>query len=121
MLESIRPSWGIHLVSETAFTVIASAEDIAENNFSTFQLDGADIVICRFRDEFFALENRCSHARATFDDGRMRGYSLMCPMHGATFDIRDGTATGAPARKSIRTFPVRVVDGMIEVDLGLSD
>jgi 3-phenylpropionate/trans-cinnamate dioxygenase ferredoxin subunit len=76
------------------------------------------LVICRFRDEYFAVENMCSHALATFDDGRMRGYRLMCPLHGATFDIRDGSVTGAPATRPIQSFPVRVVEGTVEVDLG---
>jgi 3-phenylpropionate/trans-cinnamate dioxygenase ferredoxin subunit len=47
----------------------------------------------------------------------MRGYNIICPVHGATFDIRDGSCTGPPARKPIRSFPLRIVDGMIEVDL----
>jgi 3-phenylpropionate/trans-cinnamate dioxygenase ferredoxin subunit len=78
------------------------------------------VVICRFRDEYFAVENLCSHALATFDDGRMRGYRLMCPLHGATFDIRDGSVAGAPATRPIRSYPLRVVDDRIEVDLSNS-
>jgi 3-phenylpropionate/trans-cinnamate dioxygenase ferredoxin subunit len=45
----------------------------------------------------------------------MRGYRIMCPVHGATFDIRDGSCTGLPATKAIRSFPLRIVDGTIEV------
>jgi nitrite reductase/ring-hydroxylating ferredoxin subunit len=45
----------------------------------------------------------------------MRGYRIICPLHGATFDIRDGSATSLPAIQPIRSFPLRIVDGMIEV------
>jgi nitrite reductase/ring-hydroxylating ferredoxin subunit len=45
----------------------------------------------------------------------LRGYQLICPLHGRSFDIRDGCATGKPARNPIRSFPLRIVDGMIEV------
>jgi nitrite reductase/ring-hydroxylating ferredoxin subunit len=45
----------------------------------------------------------------------------MCPKHGATFDIRDGTCTGAPASKSIRSFPLRIADGKIEIALPPKD
>jgi 3-phenylpropionate/trans-cinnamate dioxygenase ferredoxin subunit len=108
-------------MSGQVFTAVAAVQDIEEKNFTTFETDGIGIVICRFRDEYFAIENRCSHALSTFDEGRMRGYRIMCPLHGATFDIRDGSCTGLPATKAIRSFPLRVVDGMIEVAIAPED
>lgn len=104
-------------MSMASFTVVTEAENIAEKSFSCFELNGTALVICRFRGEYFAVENQCSHAQSGFEDGRVRAYTLICPLHGASFDIRDGSATGLPARLPIRSFPVRVVDGMIEVDL----
>jgi 3-phenylpropionate/trans-cinnamate dioxygenase ferredoxin subunit len=104
-------------MSDAGFVTVCAAEDVQEKGFKCFTVADAAVVICRFRDEYFAVENLCSHALATFDDGRMRGYRLMCPLHGATFDIRDGSVTGAPATRPIRSFPLRVVDGTIEVDV----
>jgi len=103
------------MMSEQVFTRVAAASSIEEKSFSTFEIDGTGIAICRFRDEYFAIENRCSHAMASFDEGRMRGYRIMCPLHGGTFDIRDGSCTGLPATQPIRSFPLRIVGGMIEV------
>lgn len=97
------------------FIAVAPTSEVLDKSFSCFEVNGTGVAICRFRDEFFAIENMCSHAYATFDEGRMRGYRIMCPLHGATFDIRDGSCTGAPASRPIRSFPVRIVDGMIEV------
>jgi 3-phenylpropionate/trans-cinnamate dioxygenase ferredoxin subunit len=108
-------------MSGQVFIAVTAAADIEEKCFSTFEINGTGIVICRFRDEYFAIENRCSHAQSTFDDGRMRGYNIICPLHGATFDIRDGSCTGAPARKPIRSFPLRIVDGRIEVAISPED
>jgi nitrite reductase/ring-hydroxylating ferredoxin subunit len=102
---------------ESSFARVTGAEKIPEKGFSCFKVAGRALVICRFRDEYFALENLCSHAQSTFEEGRMRGYRLMCPLHGATFDIRDGSVAGAPATQAIRSYPVRIVGGMIEVDL----
>jgi nitrite reductase/ring-hydroxylating ferredoxin subunit len=102
---------------ESKFIRVTESEKIPEKGFDCFNVEGRALVICRFRDECFALENLCSHAASTFDEGRMRGYRLMCPLHGASFDIRDGSVVGAPATQPIRSFPVRVVDGMIEVDI----
>lgn len=105
-------------MSDSSFVAVCDAADIEEKSFKCFTVGEAKVVICRFRDEYFAVENLCSHALATFDDGRMRGYRLMCPLHGATFDIRDGSVTGAPATRPIESYPLRVVDGRIEVRLG---
>jgi len=109
------------MTSEQLFTEVTAAQDIEEKSFSTFEIDGTQIVICRFRDEYFAIENLCSHAQATFDQGRMRGYRIMCPLHGGTFDIRDGSCTGLPATQPIRSFPLRIVDGIIEISLRTED
>ena len=117
VLEFVSQFTGKEQVIVPIFTAITAAEEIAENSFSTFDINGRNIAVCRFRDEYFAIENQCSHARSTFDEGLMRGYRITCPMHGATFDIRDGSVTGAPAKKPIRTFPLRLVDGLIEVNL----
>jgi len=104
-------------MTEPDFTAVAAAEDIAEKSFSTYDVDGTKIAICRLQDRYYAIENLCSHALSTFDKGRLRGFRIMCPLHGATFDVRNGACTGAPATRPIRSFPLRIVDGMIEVNL----
>lgn len=104
-------------MAESEFTAVTAIENVPEKGFACFNAGGKSLVICQFRGEYYALENSCSHAASTFDEGRMRGYRLMCPLHGASFDIRDGSAVGAPANLPIRSFAVRVVDGMVEVDI----
>jgi nitrite reductase/ring-hydroxylating ferredoxin subunit len=64
-----------------------------------------------------AVHNVCSHAFARMDEGRLRGTRLICPLHGAGFDVRTGAVLGAPATAPLRSYPVRVVDGMIEVQV----
>lgn len=105
-------------MTESAFVPLAAASEIEEKSFATFEVGGTAILVYRFRNEYFAVENLCSHAQSTFDNGRLRGYQLTCPVHGATFDVRDGSPTGLPARKPIRVFPLRLEDGMIEIAVG---
>lgn len=97
------------------YTAVVKASEIAEKNITCFEINGVEIVICRFRDEYFAIENRCSHAQSRFDNGRLRGYRIICPLHGATFDIRDGSATSLPGRTPIAVYPCRVTNGVLEV------
>jgi len=66
------------------------------------------IVICNFEGRFYALENRCSHDDAELGSGELDGCQIVCPRHGAKFDIRDGTVTEPPAVFPIDTYEVIV-------------
>ena len=74
-----------------------------------------DIVICRTREGIFALDNICTHALARLSEGRLRHARLVCPLHGASFDIRDGRALGPPAEIPLTPHAVRLEDGVVEV------
>ena len=100
------------------YITVTSVDSIEENRVSCFRAGGVSIVICRVAGDFYAVENRCSHADATFDNGRLRGHRLLCPLHGAVFDVRDGSVLGAPALQSVRSYPVRINGDAIEVDIG---
>jgi 3-phenylpropionate/trans-cinnamate dioxygenase ferredoxin subunit len=66
-----------------------------------------------------AIEDRCSHDDGPLVEGEWepdRGI-VICPRHGATFDICTGRALTLPAYLPVDTFPVRVEDGMIKVDV----
>jgi nitrite reductase/ring-hydroxylating ferredoxin subunit len=76
---------------------------------------GREIVICHTREGVFALDNICTHAHARLCEGRLRATRLVCPLHGASFDVRDGRVLGPPAVVPLPTHPLRIVDGVIEV------
>lgn len=62
-----------------------------------------------------AVENRCSHATARLDGGELDGCHIICPLHGARFDVRDGACAGPPATQPIRSFPARIKGEDVEV------
>lgn len=102
-------------MSTDSFIYVADAAAVPPGATAPFQVSGRDILICHAKGEFFAVANQCSHALAKLEDGKLRAYRLICPLHGAAFDIRDGTAKGKPATLPIRTYPVRVIDDRIEI------
>ena len=69
--------------------------------------------------EYFGLEDRCSHDDGPLCEGDFECEAgvAICPRHGANIDIRSGRALTLPAVESVVTFPVRVVDGMIKVQI----
>ena len=66
-----------------------------------------------------ALEDRCSHDDGPLCEGMWEESEcrVVCPRHGATFDLRTGAALTLPAYEPVRTFPVRVEDGVVKVDV----
>lgn len=80
-------------------------------------LEGRELVVCHTKEGVFALDNVCTHAHARMCEGRLRATRLACPLHGASFDIRDGRVLGSPATVPLATYQVRIVNGTIEVAL----
>ena len=78
---------------------------------------GREILLCHTREGVFALDNICTHAHARLCEGRLRATRLVCPLHGGSFDVRDGRVLGAPAELPLPTHAVRIVADAIEVAL----
>lgn len=64
------------------------------------------VVVCRLAGELHAVVDNCSHRDAKLSEGRLRGSRLTCPLHGAQFDVRDGSHHGPPAVVGIGCFAV---------------
>lgn len=93
--------------------------DLADGELRCFDHIGSDgIVVCRVAGQLYALDDNCSHADTPLSEGRLLGYGLTCPLHGAIFDVRDGTHSGPPAWEGVACHVVREVDGVAFVSLG---
>jgi len=69
--------------------------------------------------EYLAIEDRCSHDDGPLAEGDWEEDEcvVICPRHGSRFDLRSGRPLSLPAFEPVDTFPVRVVDGIIRVDV----
>jgi 3-phenylpropionate/trans-cinnamate dioxygenase ferredoxin subunit len=104
-------------LSDESFRFASEAGDIPAGKTMALEIDGQHILLCHTKAGFFAIENRCTHGLAQLSAGRLRGFRIICPLHGGSFDVRDGCAKGKPATVDIRTYPVRVVDNHIEIQI----
>ena len=52
---------------------------------------GREILISRVGDEYYAVDNLCSHLEGNLSRGKLKDTIITCPLHGTQFDIRDGT------------------------------
>lgn len=79
---------------------------------------GVRLVVAAVDGAWYGVEDRCSHAGCAFsDEASLEGSDIVCNCHGSEFDIRTGEVRRGPAEQPIRTFPVRLAGGRIEVDV----
>ncbi len=92
----------------------ASLEEFKDTDRKMVDLGGLNqIGLFKVDDQFYAMSAWCTHQRATMVHGDLDGYELMCPLHGARFDIRNGAATCLPAVQGAETFKVKIDDGKV--------
>jgi nitrite reductase/ring-hydroxylating ferredoxin subunit len=99
------------------FVQACAESELPQGQMRSVAIGGRDVLLCRTRDGVHAVDNICTHAYARLDEGRLRGHRLICPLHGASFDVRTGAVLGAPAVQPLATYPVRIREGHIEVDV----
>lgn len=89
---------------------VCDVRDLANNEMRRHEAgDGRAVAICRVGNEFFGVDDLCTHEKAWLTDGYLEDYVIECPLHGGSFDIRTGQAKSFPCTKAIRTHQV-VVD-----------
>lgn len=75
------------------------------------------ICLVRTADGVLAVRDECTHGAVPLSDGDVDGCTIECWMHGSRFDLRDGAALNLPATEPVRTFPIRVMEGIVQVDI----
>lgn len=105
--------------SNLRFFRIAPLTDIPPGERLLFELEGHPIVLFRLGDSFFATGDVCTHDAGPISEGELIEDEIVCPRHGARFNLKTGKVLSFPAVEDIPVFPVRLIDGFIEV--GLTD
>lgn len=82
------------------------------------EYDGEEIAVFRLEDGFYAINNICSHAEAPLAEGEViDGCIVECPLHGAQFDIRTGQNLSFPAVVPVKSYPTKVENGVVYVEV----
>lgn len=92
------------------FEKIAEANEIPAGGRKSVVIDETPALLLRVDDDYYAVEDVCTHDGQPMTDGPLEGTQLTCPRHGACFDVRTGRATRMPATEPLTTFTVEVRD-----------
>ena len=75
------------------------------------------VVIFNIGGKFFAIGDVCTHDDGPLGDGDVDGFNVVCPRHGAEFDVCTGKAVSMPAVVDIPAYPLQVRDGVLFVGI----
>jgi 3-phenylpropionate/trans-cinnamate dioxygenase ferredoxin subunit len=100
------------------FVKVAKTAEIKPGQARLIEVKGKQIAVFNINGDFFAIDNMCTHEEASLVEGEISGHEVICPLHGAKFDVRTGEVLGPPAYDDVGCYPVRVVGTDIEVDVG---
>ena len=98
-----------------------AAEDIETEDLIRFDHDSRTFAIYRSPDdEFYCTDGYCTHEEVHLADGLVMDYIIECPGHNGQFDYRTGEPKRAPVCEKLCTYPVKVENGEIFLDIGES-
>jgi nitrite reductase/ring-hydroxylating ferredoxin subunit/uncharacterized membrane protein len=99
------------------FVPVVKRDELEENKPAKADAKGVAVVLVRQGEDIFALDDTCVHAGCSLAGGKVDGRSIVCPCHGSTYDLSDGSVIRGPATMPEPHYETRVSEGMVEVRL----
>lgn len=94
-----------------------ATDDVDEEDLISWHHNGKDYAIYNTVKGFFATDLMCTHEEQSLEDGIVVDCVIECPLHGGRFDICTGHALSAPVSTNLVTYPVKVEEGRVLVDI----
>ena len=94
-------------MADSDWLTVAQISDLPKGKTLCVEFRDQEVLLCHNAEGLFAVNNLCSHAEARLSEGKMKGSRILCPLHGAAFDIKTGEALSRPASQPISCYRVR--------------
>lgn len=103
------------------FVTVIRKDELPPDRCRKVEIGPYRLAVFHVEGEFYVIDDRCSHAEASLSEGKLSDKIVLCPRHGAKFDITTGKALSLPAFKPVRSYEVRVEGDDVQVKLDLAD
>lgn len=102
---------------------LCEIDDVTDGVISRIDIDGRPVAYARVGDDWFAIDDTCSHAKVSLSDGIVDedDLTIECPKHGALFSLETGAALTLPAIKPVASHTVHVEGSEVFVTLSHDD
>jgi len=99
------------------FVQVANVSEVPDPGKVLVEVDDRLLALFHVGGQWYAIDDVCTHDGGELAGGAVEGDVVICPRHGARFCLRTGTAMTPPAYEPVRTYPTRVVDGTVEIEV----
>lgn len=96
---------------------VKDTDNIAVEDIIRFDHNNKTFCIYRLEDGYYATDGICSHEAVHLEEGLVMDGEIECPMHQGIFDIKSGKALSPPACEDLKTYPVKIIEGKIYIQL----
>ena len=98
---------------------LIQADEIFDGEIKNAVLpDGTKVAIYNLNGAYYVTDDTCTHEAASLsEEGMIDGANVVCGWHFCGFDIVTGAATASPCSDPLKTYPVKLVEGRIHVEL----
>jgi nitrite reductase/ring-hydroxylating ferredoxin subunit len=90
------------------FIKVGKKKDFSDKTGTGIEINGRRLCISRLGNDFYAMDDRCSHAESLLSGGDIEEGEISCPLHGARFSVKTGEAMSLPAVKPVQTHEVKI-------------
>ncbi len=99
------------------FHAVCPESDLVDDQIKLVEVDQRLVILYRHDGAYYCVDDICTHDGGTLSDGAVAGCEIICPRHGARFDLRDGKALTMPATRDTLAHQVKIIEGNICVKL----
>jgi nitrite reductase/ring-hydroxylating ferredoxin subunit len=101
-----------------AFVKVAAVSELPPGKSKQAKIGDKTLAIFNVNGSFYAIDDTCPHRGASLAEGELEGQDVVCPWHGAIFDVTSGAHLSPPARSDVACYKVQVVGDEVQVDVG---
>jgi nitrite reductase/ring-hydroxylating ferredoxin subunit len=96
---------------------VAKTDEIKAGEGKLIEVEGHEIALFNCEGSYYAIDNQCTHVGGPLCEGDLEGDTVICPWHGAEFDVKTGNVLGPPAEESVKSYRVQVDGDSIKIEV----
>lgn len=98
------------------YVKVAAAEDLNPGQMKKVTVNNLPILLSNIGGTYYAMDNTCPHMGGSLSEGKLEGSNVICPKHGAIFDVatakavKNGKLAFITAKvHDLKSYPVKIV------------
>ena len=95
---------------------VAEKKDLPAGSAKAVEVNGKQIALFNVGDQYYAIDDTCTHAGGSLSEGDVAGTTVTCPFHGAEFNITNGEVLGEPAEEGVKSYKVHLEGEEIKIE-----